>query len=241
MRRYRDAVIAMWFVVLATAALVGALGVASAGAQTFLTPAQVNLLRLLPGPPGAASVQTKDEMTEIELLERTRSPQRAALATADAEETVFAMFGALLGPGFKAEAMPVAAKFFDRLGDTEEDLVTPAKSGFGRLRPYLANPGLHPVAPMSKSGAYPSGHATRGAIMGIVLADMVPERRAEIFARMDEYTESRVVAGVHYRSDIVAGRSAGIAIDAVLFNDAGFVAAYGPARADVRKALGLAP
>ncbi len=225
---------------LALAALLAA-GPALAAEAPYLTAAQVDLMRLLPPPPAQGSPVDLAEMEEVVSVERTRTPARAALATADAAETVFDMFGALLGPRFAPAAIPAATRLFARLEETEEDVVGPAKKGFARPRPHLANPALKPVAPQSRSGSYPSGHATRGAMMGIVVAAMLPEMRDAIFARTAEYAESRVVAGVHYRSDIVAGRQAGTAIGAVLMNDPGFMAEYGPARAEVRRALGLTP
>ena len=182
---------------------------AFAGEQSFLTASQVDLMRLLPPPPLKGSALDAAEMEEVVTVARTRSAARAALATADANETIFDMFGALLGPRFAPGALPAAGKFFERLAETEEVVVGAAKSGFGRPRPYHANAALTTIAPSSKSGSYPSGHATRVTVMAVALAAMVPEQRAAIFERAAEYAESRVVASVHYRSDIVAGRQAG--------------------------------
>lgn len=228
---------------LLRAALAALLLAAPAWAQpkAYVGPDKVDLLRLLPPAPLAGSALDRAEIDEVIALERARTPERAAQARADAAETVFDMYGALLAPTFAKDRLPLTTALFARLEETEEDVVGPAKSGFARLRPYLANPALKPAAPTSKSGAYPSGHATRGTLMGIILAAMLPERRAEIFARSADYAESRVIAGVHYRSDIVAGRQAGTAIAAVLFNDPAFLADFAPARAELRAAFGLAP
>ncbi len=225
---------------LAIAALLFA-APAFADEKPYLDAGQVDLVRLLPPPPMFGSPQAQAEMAEVVMLETTRTPERTRQAAADAKETVFDMFGATLGQAFAPSALPVAIKLFERLAQTEEEVTAPPKELFGRQRPFMANPALHPAAPRSKSGSYPSGHATRVTIIGIVLASMLPEQRAAIFARALDYAESRVIAGVHFRSDIVAGRQAGTAVDAVLFNDPAFLAEFGPARAEVRAALGLAP
>ena len=68
---------------------------------------------------------------------------------------------------------------------------------------------------------------------------MVEEKRAEIFARADEYGASRVVIGVHYPSDIDASRSAATAIVAVLMQHPAFLAEFEGARAELRRALNL--
>lgn len=210
-----------------------------AAAQTFLTPRQLDLTRLLAPPPAAGSPQQQAEMDELLRLQGLRTPERIAQANADVDENVFTMLGATLGVGFNAGALPLAARLFERLGDTEQALTDPAKRGFDRPRPYLANPALHPAIPISRSASYPSGHSTRATVMGVVLAAMLPEYRAQVFARIDDYAQSRVVGGVHYPSDVAAGRIAGTAIEAVLLADPAFLAEYRPARDEVRRALGL--
>ena len=50
--------------------------------------------------------------------------------------------------------------------------------------------------------------------MGMVLARMLPEKRDELYARIADYGHSRMIAGVHYRSDIDAGKVLGSAIAA---------------------------
>ncbi len=61
---------------------------------------------------------------------------------------------------------------------------------------------------MAADLSYPSGHAAYGYSMAYLLADMVPERRAQLLARADEFARQRMVCGVHFRSDLVAGRRA---------------------------------
>ncbi len=203
----------------------------------YVTAAQVNLLVLLPPPPADDTTG----MAEVLALQNSRTPARAAQAVADAQETVFAMYGSVLGERFAPAAVPLAAKLFARIGDTEDAVVDPAKDGFARKRPFLANADVHPAVPLSQSGSYPSGHSTRSTVEGIVLAAMVPEQRAAIFSRQADYAESRVIGGVHYPSDILAGMRAGTAIAAVLFNNPQFMADFVPARQEVRAALGVVP
>lgn len=75
--------------------------------------------------------------------------------------------------------------------------------------------------------------------MGVVLAAMVPEQRAAIFARTAEFAESRLICGVHYRSDIEAGRIAGTVLAALAMTDPSFTGAFAAAKAELRAALGL--
>jgi acid phosphatase (class A) len=90
-----------------------------------------------------------------------------------------------------------------------------------------------------KSASYPSGHATFGWGQALVLAAMVPEKADAILARGRAYGDSRVVCGVHYPSDIAAGRMTAAAVLARLESDAAYHRDFLLAKAELRAALGL--
>src|SRR5262249_51158711 len=103
---------------------------------------------------------------------------------------------------------------------------------------------LHPLAEAktSNSASYPSGHTTYGTVIGVVLAEMASEKRAELLARAADYGMSREVAGVHFPSDVEAGKVLGTIVAADEFaTDAAFKAAYPAATACLREAIGLVP
>ena len=116
-----------------------------------------------------------------------------------------------------------------------------AKDTFDRPRPFLTEKRLSPIVFKPPSASYPSGHTTWAVMCAIVLADMVPERRAQLFARGDEYGHNREVAGVHYPSDVAAGHLAGTALASALFQSARFVEDERGATTELRQALGLPP
>jgi acid phosphatase (class A) len=88
------------------------------------------------------------------------------------------------------------------------------------------------------SPSYPSGHATVGAMMAILLARMVPEKREKLFALGWGYGEARVVSGVHFPSDVEAGRILGTVLVQLMQEDGRFRADLRSARAELRAALG---
>ena len=59
-------------------------------------------------------------------------------------------------------------------------------------------------------------------------------------ARAAEYANNRVVAGVHYPSDIEGGRLTATAFAAALFASPAFQSDLAAARAELRQALNLA-
>jgi len=232
MRTLRGIVMGVAFV-----ALVG-IAPAHAAEAYLVVNDKVNLLELLAPPPGSRDPRTRRELAELRHLQQSRGPARVALAQADVEETVFRLTRVFPQP-LTAAQVPKTAALFHHLGVEAGGVTTPAKQGFARPRPYTLARDLHPVCPLAPNPSYPSGHATVGYYMGVILAAMVPEQRAAIFARTQEFAESRLVCGVHYRSDIEAGRIAGTVLAALAMIDPSFREAFAPAKAELRAALGL--
>ncbi len=208
-------------------------------AKPFADAKEINLLDLLPPPPANDSAQMKAELGEILTIQVTRTPEMAARAVADAEENVWRFSDVIDNPKFTKENLPKFSAFFDRVVETEGAVVDPAKDVWKRPRPHLYSDLVKPIVPLSKSGSYPSGHATVGTLMGIVLANMVPEKRPAIMARAWEYGHNRIVGGIHYASDIEAGRIAGTVIAETIMTHDDYKTEYEGAKAELRAALGL--
>jgi acid phosphatase (class A) len=207
-------------------------------AKPFATAKTIDLLTLLKPPPANDSAATKAELAEVLSIQVTRTPEMEAQAQADVVENVW-RFADVMGPKFKADALPAFSAFFDRIVATEGEVVDPAKDAWKRPRPHQYSPLVKPAVKLSNSGAYPSGHTTVGTLMGIVLSNMVPEKRSEIMARAWAYGENRVIGGIHFRADIEAGRIAGTVIAARIMEQPDFQAEFAPAKAELRKTLGL--
>jgi acid phosphatase (class A) len=213
---------------------------AAVSTDHYLTPASLNLYRLLPPPPEAGSAQERAELNELLRLQATRTPASAQRAHDDAAVSIFRFADALGSPpGFHPQQLPLTTELFARIARDESQFMNTAKDAFGRPRPFVTERRLEPVVAKPPSASYPSGHSTWAVACAIVLADMVPERRAQIFARADEYAHNREVAGVHYPSDVAAGHLAGTALATDLFNSPRFLADEAAAAAELRRALGL--
>jgi acid phosphatase (class A) len=77
-----------------------------------------------------------------------------------------------------------------------------------------------------------------GALLAIVLAEMVPEQRAALFAFGWEYGDARVISGVHFPSDVEAGRILGTMLVEVMLQDRRFRNDLRTARRELRAVLG---
>lgn len=215
-------------------------GAGAAEPAPYITSTQLDLVAFLPPPTLPGTEADRREQLFVIAVQAQATKERIAQAEADADESVFAMFGPQFGPAFNAAELPRATEFFERMGETEDAVVDPVKKHFGRIRPFMANPAeIRPLIRASRSGAYPSGHTTRVTMMAVVLAGMLPEKAATIWARAEDYAASRVVGGMHYPQDLDGGRRAGAAIAATMFADPEFLADYALAKVEVRRALGL--
>lgn len=115
-------------------------------------------------------------------------------------------------------------EFFDRLTLDLDSAVTVMKDRYGRLRPFNAYPGqAMPCVKKSGGYSYPSGHATFSRVFADVLTDIVPERKAEFFAKADEIALDRVIGGVHFPTDIAAGKVFGDQFHAELLKSPGYL------------------
>jgi acid phosphatase (class A) len=209
------------------------------GAKPYSDSKEVDLLLLLPPPPAPDSIQTRRELGEILTIQVTRTKEMEARAIADANENIWRFGDVVNNPMFAAAGLPKVAAFFERVVETGNAVVDPPKDVWKRLRPHLNLDIVHPVVPLSKSGSYPSGHATVGTLMGIELANMLPEKRAAIMARAWEFGHNRLVAGIHYPSDIEMGRISGTVIAQTISTHPDFKAEFEAAKAELRAALGM--
>jgi len=187
----------------------------------LLAPDAFEAKRYLPPPPGPE--QTRLEMQELRDIAARSSAEDRAIAKHDAEDETADMFNAAIGLDLKT--MPETFKLLTMVGDEEEDDTKEAKAYFHRDRPYAVEPSLKTctkVKPGKAANSYPSGHSTRAFAMGEVLAALMPAKAQAILARSSEYAEHRLVCGVHYRSDIVAGQQYGTILALKLMENADF-------------------
>ena len=87
-----------------------------------------------------------------------------------------------------------------------------AKYTYWAIRPFQLDPEVKPVFATPNHPSYPAAHACSSIAVTRVLGYLFP-RDADGFASLGERAaESRIWAGIHYRSDITAGRELAIAL-----------------------------
>ncbi|WP_453977756.1 acid phosphatase [Brevundimonas sp. Marseille-Q4549] len=195
-----------------------------------------NAANFLPPPPADGSPREQADIVAYRALRSLEGGERWAIARADNEiETPGAprAFDCALGFKFEPEKTPTLTMLLGRMLGDLETIQTPAKRGWFRKRPFVVEPLPTCIAPetwLAASGSYPSGHSALGWAWALVLAEMAPDRADPILRRGLAYGESRAVCGVHYVSDVEAGRIVGAAMVARLKADPGFQADFARAK-----------
>ena len=180
-------------------------------------------------PPGSSEAAA--DLAIVLWEQRTRTPEDVARASSE-EELSLEDFAGALGPGFDPARHPGTEALLARAAAASRPCVWAAKGAHARPRPYAADPRVSPSASREDTASFPSGHATRGALLAAVLAELAPPGRREALVRRGaQIGHDRVVAGVHYPSDVLAGQRLGDALARALLSDAEFRAAL----EDVRK------
>ena len=219
------------------AALIFALGLYPLSAQAaLLSPAEIDASRFLPPPPAAGSVDEKAEFQELKAIAARSTPEELTQAAHDAKDETPDIFNTALG--FDIATKPQTFKLLCMVVEEEDVDTKVPKAYFHRVRPYSADPSIkicEPVKPGKAANSYPSGHSSLAFSMGVVLASLVPEKSQAILARSAEYAEHRLVCGVHYRSDIVAGQQFGTILALRLMQNPAFRAQMDLARAELAK------
>jgi len=207
-------------------------------------------LVILPPPPKPGSGVEADDRAAFTVSRSLQGSPRWALATSDAEEAPEAMFldfACALGVTLDDGKAPVLSNMFSRVQRDAGQLIGLPKDHYARHRPYLDQDGaicVDKTPSLAASPSYPSGHSTLSWAQALILAELAPDRATQILTRARVYAESRVVCGVHYPSDIEAGRANGSILVAALHASPEFRADLDKARAEVeaaRRAGGVTP
>jgi acid phosphatase (class A) len=230
-----------------TAALAFALVVAGATGwwlqrdpHTYLTGVTAEFVAIFAEPPAPGSTVTRRELDELIDLQRTRTETEVAAARRDRKTEIERFYVALGFPEGAEPRLPSLVELAARVEDDFRPYVRDVKEHFRRLRPYEIEPELKPCIDNVRGDlSYPSGHATFGHVMAYLLRDMVPERESQLIARADEFARQRMVCGVHFRSDIEAGRLGAKWLMERFGESADFRAASESASRELRPALGL--
>jgi len=166
-----------------------------------------DLSGIIPPPPAQNSDTTKAELAGLHKIEQSRTPAQVAAAQDDDQHEDIFYLRTVMGKGFTPDHLPLLAALSDRMESEGSAASHALKGEFKRPRPYQFDRTLHPVCEtVAQPNSYPSGHSIVSSLDAFILIRIVPEKSREILERADDYAHNRMVCGVHYPSDLAAGR-----------------------------------
>ncbi|CAN5372553.1 phosphatase PAP2 family protein [soil metagenome] len=190
----------------------------------YLTKATtINATNFLPRWPAAGSPRGDSDRAIYRATRQLQGSPRWTLAIQDAEldtpRAPYKAFACALGVEIDPASAPTLTRLLGSIQPDVDLALNPAKLAMPRPRPFVSEDRPICVAKadwLAKSGSYPSGHSAAGWAWGLTLSRLAPDRQEAILKRAMALGESRVVCGVHYASDVEAGRVVGAAVVAEL-------------------------
>ena len=193
-------------------------------ASGYLSQSQLEI-NDFPPPPAAGSAQDIADLAAVLQWQKDRTEAQCAEARAQADESFVAFFGGV--SPFPAPLPPEVGAFFKRIGSDADSANRHIKSIYKRDRPFLRSAELDPCLGRMQGFSYPSGHATVSRVFGLILSDLLPRQGAIFMRAADQAALNRVIGGVHYPSDIQAGKDLGEILFRKLRQNPAFVSDMG--------------
>ena len=195
----------------------------------FVKPSAFDIAKVLPPPPEAGSVAAKADLDVVLQAQAWRTPEQVEWAKFIDKDNAF-NHASVLGDWFTKEKLPVMAKFISDVTEDANAVGALTKALYARQRPSQIDPRVQPVVPVPATAAYPSGHVTRAYTWALVLAEVFPDKRDALLERAHRAAWGRVLAGVHFPTDLVGGQLMAEAIVSELKKSDTFRAAVGKCR-----------
>jgi acid phosphatase (class A) len=198
-------------------------------------------------PPAPAPGDPRDR-TDREIYRATRRLEgsaRWAQAQNDANQAgIVADLACAIGVELTPQNAPRTFAMLRKLAPDVSRATNRPKDIYKRPRPYLRDEGPICVAKdeaLAKSPDYPSGHNTWAWTVGLVMAELVPDRATPILIRARAFGENRLVCGVHSLSAVEMGQLNGSIVVAALHGSPEFRADMDAARTEVAAARQAGP
>lgn len=162
-------------------------------------------LRAVPAAPADGSREDKEDFRILYGWQAKRTAAQCSAAKAEMSHDYETFFGKM--QLFGGPTPPAAKEFFKNVADDSVAAHKYLKDVYKRERPFVRDAGIKPCLPRVAGLSYPSGHSAMSRLFALILADLLPARRAEFMAKADESALFRVLGGVHHPTDTAAGKA----------------------------------
>jgi acid phosphatase (class A) len=217
-------------------------GIAFAAESGYLAPSsEPDVYATIGAYPQDGSPERARDKKTYDHTRRLKDTPRWALASSDVSKKpadIAKDFSCAVGTELNADNAPHLIALIAKMQKDASGVSGPAKDKYKRARPFLDNdaPICEERSAEKPNDSYPSGHTTMIWSVGLMLAHIAPDRAGTILARTRVYGESRVICGVHWLSDVEAGRVAGSVTYQALSLDPSFNADVDAAKTELATA-----
>lgn len=187
------------------------LGACDAGGDKYPFPPQFVAAdavspRVLAAPPAKYSATYTKEIDGI--LARQAALTDADKATVMEEDHIrpAMIVTPVLGEKYTQEAYPALFTLLRHSASDAWRLADSTQDYWHRDRPWVADGRVELLVSSITRPSYPSGHTVTNHIWAHVLSELFPSKRAALFRRAYAIGLHRVDAGVHFPSDVAAGK-----------------------------------
>jgi acid phosphatase (class A) len=202
-------------------------------------------LKILPPAPQKGDIRYEADRKMFLGTRNLKDTPRWALAQNDDNSAgLIRDFSCALGVQLTSQNAPKFMSMVPRIGRDSSIAMNGPKDFWKRQRPFLIDQGptcIDQHGGIEKTWDYPSGHNTYSWAVGLILAELAPDRATQILVRARAFGESRLVCGVHNMSAVEAGRTNGSIVAAALHGSAEFRADMEVARKEIAAARKAGP
>ncbi|MDR1304956.1 MAG: phosphatase PAP2 family protein [Verrucomicrobiales bacterium] len=187
------------------------------------------------GPPAPDSPAGQAEFAAMLTLQEYRAADDVQRVRADNLLNLHLSFDDVMGDWFVHGRLPLTMKLLRHVVTDIGAVTDLAKKNWNRARPYQQNRDIKPCVGVPGNASYPSGHTTNAFSNALTLADLCPDLKDAILARAERIGRGRVVAGVHFPSDVLDGRALAEAVYREIAATPQFQADLAAAKAEVEQ------
>jgi len=173
-------------------------------------------------PPAYDSAERAAELDEVKGFARTVDSN----TTAYVAQSVDGQFGVWYRTASQtmfeqrtSDNLPRAARAYALMSIAHNDAMVAgweAKYTYWTARPSMLRPDITTLFPNPNHPSYPSAHGFESGAMAAVMSYLFPSQGDALTALAEAYVNSRLWAGIHYRSDLTAGLALGRAVAEVV-------------------------
>ena len=199
-----------------TAAFALASGQSFAAYNGFLSEDEApSVITLVEPPPADDSSIYQNDVEKFKAGQALKDTPRWRVAARDAvttsDDDIAAYFSPAMGIEISKNKTPEIYRLISgTITDVLKRGTSKVKKYYFRPRPFLKlkehTCRLADEADYANESSYPSGHATVGWGIALLLSEINPERADRILEKGRDYGNSRVICGYHWNSDVQTGR-----------------------------------